>query len=101
MIDGPSSGRCAMQDELRPLLEKIETEVDALILGSPIYFGCMSGEMRSFMERLLFAPLIYSQPPRSVFPRTLKTAFVYTMNVDEERCEQMGYESCSSPPRPR
>jgi multimeric flavodoxin WrbA len=92
MIDGPSSGRCAMQDELRPLLEKIETEVDALILGSPIYFGCMSGEMRSFMERLLFAPLIYSQPPRSVFPRTIKTAFVYTMNVSEEFSKQIGYE---------
>jgi len=92
MIDGPSNGRCAMQDELRPVLEKIETEVDALILGSPIYFGCISGEMRSFMERLLFAPLIYSQPPRSVFPRTLKTAFVYTMNVSEEFSKQIGYE---------
>jgi len=48
--------------------------------------------MRSFMERLLFAPLIYSQPPRSVFPRTIKTAFVYTMNVSEELSKQIGYE---------
>lgn len=91
MIGGPSEGRCAMQDELRPVLERIETEVDALILGSPIYFGSMSGEMRSFLERLLFAPLIYSQPPRSIFPRTIKTAAIYTMNVDEERCGMMGY----------
>lgn len=91
LIGGPSEGRCAIQDELRPVLERIETEVDALILGSPIYFGSMSGEMRSFLERLLFAPLVYSQPPRSLFPRTIRTAIVYTMNVDEERCEQMGY----------
>jgi multimeric flavodoxin WrbA len=65
--------------------------VDVLLLGSPIYFGQMTGEMRSFLERLLFAPLIYSNPPRSLFPRTIKTAAIYTMNVNEERCEQMGY----------
>jgi putative NADPH-quinone reductase len=92
MIDGPSSGRCAMQDELQPVLAKIETEVDVLLLGSPIYFGQMTGEMRSFMERLLFAPLLYSKPPRSVFPRTIKTAVFYTMNVGEELAKQMGYE---------
>lgn len=92
MIDGPSNGRCAMQDELRPVLEKIETEVDVLILGSPIYFGQMTGEMRSFLERLLFAPLVYSQPPRSVFPRAIKTAVIYTMNVGQEVSKQVGYE---------
>lgn len=91
IIDGPSTGRCAMQDGLSPILKKIEEEADALLLGSPIYFGSMSGEMRSFMERLLFAPLIYSQPPRSVFPRQLKTAVIYTMNVSEELCKQVGY----------
>lgn len=91
LIGGPSEGRCAIQDELRPVLERIETEVDALILGSPIYFGSMSGEMRSFLERLLFAPLVYSQPPRSIFPRTIKTAVVYTMNVTEELSKQIGY----------
>jgi multimeric flavodoxin WrbA len=93
MIGGPSNGRCAVQDGLTPLLRAIEEEVDALILGSPIYFGCMSGEMRSFLERLLFAPLIYSQPPRSIFPRTIKTAVIYTMNVSEELCRQVGYEA--------
>lgn len=92
MIDGPSNGRCAMQDELRPVLEQIEAEVDVLILGSPIYFGQMSGEMHSFLERLLFAPLVYSNPPRSNFPRKIRTAFIYTMNVKEELCQKLGYE---------
>lgn len=91
LIGGKSEGRCAMQDELQPVLKQIETEVDALVLGSPIYFGQMSGEMRSFMERLLFAPLIYSMPPRSIFPRTIKTAVIYTMNVTEELSKQIGY----------
>ena len=67
-IDGKHSGRCTVNDGLSPLLKKIEDEADAIILGSPIYFGSMTGEMRSFMERLLFAPLVYTQPPRSVFP---------------------------------
>ena len=93
LIGGPSEGRCALQDELRPVLERVETGVDALILGSPIYFGQMSGEMRSFLERLLFAPLIYSQPPRSTFPRTIKTAVIYTMNVTEALSKQIGYEA--------
>jgi multimeric flavodoxin WrbA len=96
LINGPSNGRCAMQDELRPVLERIETEVDVLILGSPIYFGQMTGEMRSFLERLLFAPLIYSRPPRSVFPRTIRTAAVYTMNVTEEVSQQIGYPATFS-----
>lgn len=91
MIGGRSEGRCAMQDELQPVLKKIETEVDVLLLGSPIYFGQMSGEMRSFFERLLYAPLVYSNPPRSRFPRTIKTAALFTMNVDEQRCTEMGY----------
>ncbi|MDR2550415.1 MAG: flavodoxin family protein [Desulfobulbus sp.] len=91
LVDGPSNGRCAMQDQLRPVLERIETKVDALVLGSPIYFAQMTGEMRSFLERLLFAPLVYSQPPRAIFPRTIKTAVIYTMNVDEEQCARLGY----------
>ncbi len=91
IIDGPSNGRCAMHDEVSPILKKIEEEATAFILGSPIYFGSMSGAMRSFMERLMFAPLVYNQPPRSVFPRKIKTGVVYTMNVNEEMCESMGY----------
>ena len=93
LIDGPSNGRCVMQDGLTPVLHGIETRVDVLILGSPIYFGCMSGAMRSFLERLLFAPLVYSQPPRSIFPKTVKTAAIYTMNVTEELCQRIGYEA--------
>jgi len=92
LIDGPSNGRCVVKDGLTPLLRRIEEETDGLILGSPIYFGSMSGEMRSFLERLLFAPLVYSQPPRSVFPRTIRTATLYTMNVTEETSRQLGYE---------
>ena len=82
-VGGPSEGRCVMRDAISPLLASIEAGADALILGSPVYFGAATGEMRSFMERLLFAPMVYSQPPSSRFPRPIKTGFIYTMNVSE------------------
>ncbi len=43
---GKSLGRCAVKDDLAPVLRKVEA-IDALILGSPIYFSDVSGEMRS------------------------------------------------------
>jgi len=89
--EGKSYGRCAVKDELRPLLRKIEA-ADALILGSPIYFGTVSGEMHSFLERLLFPFFTYTEPPQSLFPKKIPTAFIYTMNITEELAAQWGYE---------
>ncbi|MBK5275938.1 MAG: flavodoxin family protein [Desulfuromonadales bacterium] len=91
LIDGPHNGICAVHDDLSPLLKKIEEEADVIILGSPVYFGSMTGEARSFIERLLFAPLVYSHPPRSVFPRKIRTGLIHTMNVTEEMSIARGY----------
>ncbi|HPI98320.1 MAG TPA: flavodoxin family protein [Synergistales bacterium] len=89
--NGPSYGRCAMEDDLTPVLEKIGT-CHALVLGSPVYFGDVTGEMRSFMERLFFPNLAYSRNYRTIFPGMLKTAFIYTMNVKEEAMKERGYD---------
>jgi multimeric flavodoxin WrbA len=91
IIDGPSNGRCALKDDASPILKKIEDEADAIILGTPIYFGAMTGEMRSFLERLLFAPIVYSKPARSLFPRRIKTGIIYTMNATEEMSSERNY----------
>ncbi len=91
LIGGKMQGRCAMNDELTPVLRKIEEEAGAVVLGSPVYFGTMTGGMRSFLERLLFAPLEYSKPPRSIFPRKIKTGVIYTMNVTEQMSVERGY----------
>jgi multimeric flavodoxin WrbA len=88
---GKSYGRCAVKDGLAPILKKVE-EADALILGSPIYFGNVSGEMRSFLERLLFPYFTYTDPPQSLFPKKIPTGFIYTMNVTEELMKEWGYE---------
>jgi multimeric flavodoxin WrbA len=84
---GKSYGKCAVQDDLTPILEKIR-DVDALILGSPIYFGSVTGMMRCFMERLLFPYLTYTRPPTSLFPKQIPTAFIYTMNVSEQQMKE-------------
>ena len=88
---GKSYGRCAVQDDLTPILKRVE-EADALILGSPIYFGTVSGEMHSFMERLLFPYFTYTEPPQSLFPKKIPTGFIYTMNVTADQMKELGYE---------
>jgi multimeric flavodoxin WrbA len=88
---GKSYGRCAVKDGLAPFLKEVEAS-DALILGSPIYFGNVSGEMRSFLERLLFPYFTYTDPPQSLFPKKIPTAFIYTMNVPEEMMREWGYD---------
>lgn len=92
-VGGKSEGRCAMSDEATPVLQRIEAEADVLLLGSPIYFGAMSGEMHSFLDRLLFAPFVYAKPPRSIFPRRIRTGFIYTMNLAEKFSVERGYET--------
>jgi multimeric flavodoxin WrbA len=86
---GKSYGACAVNDSLSPILKRIR-EVDALILGSPIYFGTVSGEMKSFLKRLLFPVLAYTDPPTSLFPRKIETGFIYTMNATEEQLNSYG-----------
>jgi hypothetical protein len=45
----------------------------------------------AFIERLLCAPLVYSQLPRSAFPRWIRTEIIYTMNATEEMSAERGY----------
>ena len=89
--DGISYGRCAVRDGITPILEKIHDEADAIIFGTPFYFGTMTGMMRSFTERLMFSHLVYAMPPASLFPRKINTAFIYTMNVGAEHFEEVKY----------
>ena len=81
--------QCSVKDGLFPVLEKIR-HAEALIVGSPIYFSCVTGETRSFLERLLFPYISYDQKPSS-FGSKIKTAFIYTMNVPEVYLESTGY----------
>jgi multimeric flavodoxin WrbA len=86
-IGGQSYGKCAVKDDLTPILKKVE-DAGAFILGSPIYYGTVSGEMRSFMEHLMFPYSAYSNPPQSLFPGKIHTGLIYTGNVAEEEMKE-------------
>jgi multimeric flavodoxin WrbA len=88
-LKGNSVSKCAMKDEITIFLQKI-CECDALILGSPIYFSSVTGEMRSFMERLLFPYSSYEGKPSS-FGKKINTAFIYTMNAPSFALPLIGY----------
>lgn len=89
--DGKSFGGCATRDDLTPVLDEIR-DAGALVLGSPIYLGEVSGEMRSFLERLLFPYLVYEKKAASLFPRKIPTAWIYTMNIPADMVKEMSLE---------
>jgi multimeric flavodoxin WrbA len=91
LINGESYGRCAVDDDLTPILKKAE-KADAIILGSPIYLGTATGEMRSFMERLIFPYLVYDANHSTLFKKKITTGLIYTMGAREDQMKLMGYD---------
>lgn len=87
---GKSYGKCALNDDLTPVLEKI-LACDGLLVGSPVYFGGETGLCRNFIERLFFPVLRYDPEYTSLAPKTVPLAFVYTMNVPEDRLAEFHY----------
>jgi multimeric flavodoxin WrbA len=83
-------GRCVVNDALKPVLAKIHTS-DGLIIGSPIYFGEVTGMTRSFMERLLFQYNSYDKEKIPLIDRQIQTVFIYTMNQSEQSLGEIGY----------
>ncbi|ARC86317.1 NADPH-dependent FMN reductase family protein [Clostridium argentinense CDC 2741] len=90
-IGGKSYGKCAINDDLTPIFKKIE-EADALIFGSPIYFGDTTGAIRSFMERLMFPYAVYEENYPSLFKKKISTGFIYTMNISDDYVDEAGYK---------
>lgn len=80
---GMESCHCVVKDELAPVLDEI-FEADAVILGSPIYFGSPTGQMISFLERLEFPLLSYDDYTKQLFDGKINAAVFYTMNAPEE-----------------
>ena len=89
LIDGPSYGRCVVNDGLKPVLQMAH-DADVLVMGTPFYFMAETSFMRAFQERLWFQYYLYSlhKPPLS--PRKKATALLYTMNVSYEQMEDYG-----------
>ncbi len=80
---GTTGGLCAQRDALRDVLAEV-LAADVLVMGSPIYFGDVTGEMRSFQERLLFPNITYNEFGKSLTEKPLNCGFVFTMNCPEQ-----------------
>ena len=85
----PRPNRCILRDDLTAVLDRVH-EADAVVLGSPIYFSEVTGEMRSFFERFLFQYLNYDDYSKVLSPAK-KTAWVFTMNIPEALFDDFGY----------
>jgi multimeric flavodoxin WrbA len=88
---GKSYGKCAVKDGLTSILKKVN-EADVIILGSPIYFGTVTGEMKSFLERLFFPLMTYTDPPGSLLSRKVQTAFIYTLGATKKIARERGFD---------
>jgi len=72
--------RCAMRDDLTPVLEKA-IDADVLLIGSPMYFSDITGETRSFLERYYFPGITYNKDRTPTYPKRTKVGWVFTMNA--------------------
>lgn len=43
-------GKCVIKDDFQKVADKVE-KADGIIIGSPVYFGCVSAQLKAFMDR--------------------------------------------------
>lgn len=88
-----TNGVCAIKDDLRPVLERAR-QCDVLVLGSPVYYSYPTGDLRSFMERLMFpvGTYMYENGKHiTLRDKVIPTAMIFTMNCPEDYMRQIGY----------
>lgn len=90
-IKGKASNICKFKDALTPILEEI-SQADGMALGSPIYFGQITGRMQAFLERLAFPWLSYNDYSMTA-PKRMPVVLMETMNGTPERNNSQGYGS--------
>ena len=82
-LKGKASNVCCFKDALTPILDEV-AHADGLVLGSPIFFGEVTGRMRAFLERLSFPWLSYNDYSLTA-PKRMPVVLVETMNGTPER----------------
>lgn len=88
-VKGKAMNICKFKDPLSPIMEEI-AQADGLVLGSPIYFGDITGQMRTFLERLCFPWLSYNDYSLTA-PKQMPVVLIETMNGLPERNNSNGY----------
>lgn len=80
--NGKNYGFCSYPDELKEILNKV-SHSDGICFATPIYFGDVSGVMKMFIERLIYPFAKLNKQYTPMPPKKLKTAVIYTMNIDK------------------
>lgn len=88
--DGKSYGKCAVKDDLFDVLEKLSS-ADGIIIGSPIYYRTITGQLHAFLERWLFQYMTYKEGYPTIAPKRMNTACIYSMNVMQDEMLAGGY----------
>jgi multimeric flavodoxin WrbA len=91
-VGGKSLGHCAVDDELKPVLAKIE-KADALIIGTPIYVNEVTASVRALVERLTFQYITYRKDGTLLNTHRINTALIFDMNVLESQLDDLGYRA--------
>ena len=82
---GAEPCKCYWKDDLSPLIEKI-LSADAVIFGTPIYFGEPTAQFRALYERLIFCIMSYDSHANN-FKGKVNAGIIYTMNAPKEYFE--------------
>jgi multimeric flavodoxin WrbA len=83
LLDESKFARCAMKDDLSPVLEKA-IAADVILIGSPMYFNDVTGETRSFLERFFFPGMTYNKDRAPTYPKRPVVGYIFTMNAPGE-----------------
>lgn len=87
-----SYGKCVLKDAVSPVLEKVKN-AGAVVFASPVYLMDITGEMKSFLERLLFPLATYEAGYRTIAPKRMPVVTIYTMNVPREMAPVAAFDN--------
>jgi len=77
---------CALSDDLTQVFEDLH-EADAVVFATPIYFGDVTGQFKSFFDRIYSTvkpDYLTTGIPSSRLPAGKKSLFIFTQGADEE-----------------
>ena len=86
-LGGTSHGKCAMRDDLTQVLDDI-LAADAVIVGSPVYFGNVSSGVQALCERLWYAGLAYDDTHQVLYTRRIPVKIILVTGIPEEHHHQ-------------
>ncbi len=77
--------RCVLEDDLTKVLDAIY-EADVLVLATPTYFGEVSSQLKTFMDRTFsyLASDYLTNPNPSRLPAGKKLVFIQTQGMEDE-----------------